>query len=581
MTRSDDLRNKPQALEELGQLASALCEGHITLDQARRLEQLAAASDEARRYFVQYVQLHGELYWDAALSARADELAGVESALQAAQACSRPSSPLADKRKRKARPATRRVGLLATVASVVALLVVMAGLSVLRHRGKDARPVAAPLADARLTAVTDVRWPSQHASIAVGSALSAGRKIELAQGLAEIAFASGARVILEGPASLELTAGNAGILHAGKLAAQVPPRAAGFTVHTPSTTIVDLGTEFGLSVALDGASQVHVFTGSVEVRPGATPQTRTTSRRLAAGEAVAIHLTAGGVAVVERIAMRSDDFARSIGAVAASVPSVANFRGLVARHPRLIHQYTFEGTSRKEKMLDFRDDLHLNEAVMLGGRGRAKVDYSAPGFDPTSEAVAFTRAETSGNTSGVGLQSGVAFYPADDLTVELLLKFDYPPDVAEEGFYSAAVATRADQRDCGFFVMVGRGGRLVHLLDGDADWVETGVQLVSGDWYYLAVTFRARADRTTIDTYLANLTDEKPVLRQVVRGQVAPGRPAASRLGIGKGFDEVVAHAYPWSGAIDEVALYDAVLDPDTIQGHLAALVGGSSPPAP
>ena len=579
MSRSDDLREKPEALEELGQLASALCEGHITPEEARRLEELAGESLEARRYFVQYLQLHGELYWDSALSARADELAGVESALQA-QASAGPSSKVVDGRTATGRPTRRYFGRWAAIVSVVAVLVLVGGVAVFRQRGGDVHQAAAPVAIARLTAVTEARWASQHAPLAVGSALFDGRKIELAQGLAEITFASGARVILEGPALLELTSGNQGILHSGKLVAEVPSRAAGFSLRTPSATIVDLGTEFGVCVGQGGASEVHVFSGTVEVRPGAAPQTREASHRLRAGEAVAISLAAGGAATVEWIAMRSDDFARSISAFASSVPSVANFRGLVARHPRLIHHYTFEGTSRKEKTLDLRGDLHLNEAVMLGGRGRVAMDYTAEGVDPRSEAVALTRAATSGNTLGIGLQSDVAFHPANDLTVELLLKFDHPPDVSEEGFISTAVATRKDQHDCGFFVVVVQEGQLVHLMNGDADWVETGVQLVSGDWYYLAVTFLARSDRTTVNTYIANLSDEKPMLRHVVRGQVAPGTPAASRLGIGKGFDDMAAHAYPWSGAIDEVALYDAVLEGATIRRHLAALVGGSSPQA-
>jgi hypothetical protein len=60
----------------------------------------------------------------------------------------------------------------------------------------------------------------------------------------------------------------------------------------------------------------------------------------------------------------------------------------------------------------------------------------------------------------------------------------------------------------------------------------------------------------------------------VVRDQVVPGTPSASRLGIGKAFDWSTAHAYPWPGALDEVALYNVVLDSETLGRHLAALVG-------
>ena len=57
------------------------------------------------------------------------------------------------------------------------------------------------------------------------------------------------------------------------------------------------------------------------------------------------------------------------------------------------------------------------------------------------------------------------------------------------------------------------------------------------------------------------------------------GVPAASRLGIGKAFDWSVAHAYPWTGALDEVAVYDAVLDRDTLESHLDMLLGSEKAP--
>ncbi len=57
-------------LEELGLLASALCDGQLAPDESARLEQLALESDEARRYLLDYVQLHGELYWQHAAAVR-------------------------------------------------------------------------------------------------------------------------------------------------------------------------------------------------------------------------------------------------------------------------------------------------------------------------------------------------------------------------------------------------------------------------------------------------------------------------------------------------------------------------------
>ena len=277
-------------------------------------------------------------------------------------------------------------------------------------------------------------------------------------------------------------------------------------------------------------------------------------------------------------ASASHRFARTMPIPRPSEGSVAKLRSLVAKHPRLIHHYPFEGTSRPEKCRDCRSDLHLSEAVMHTGRGGGVVGYTAQGLDATTEAIAPFRAKQSGNTVGVGLQSENEFLPPAGMTVELLLKFvaveEIQDEMQDEGFVSAAIATRADGSNCGFLVAVADRGNLIHLLDGDADWVESGVKLAPGDWYYVAVTFRTRSDQTVINTYLANLDNERPAFEHVVENHVAPGVPAASRLGIGKGFDSSTAHAYPWSGSIDEVAVYDDVLDVETLRKHCQALTG-------
>jgi len=53
----------------------------------------------------------------------------------------------------------------------------------------------------------------------------------------------------------------------GTLTARVPAQAKGFTALSPRGMVVDLGTEFGLSVVPGGATTVRVFTGLVEAFP--------------------------------------------------------------------------------------------------------------------------------------------------------------------------------------------------------------------------------------------------------------------------------------------------------------------------
>ncbi len=77
------------------------------------------------------------------------------------------------------------------------------------------------------------------------------------------ALASSSRAV----AGVELVSATTVRLLYGTLTARVPMQARGFTVLAPSGKIVDLGTEFGLSVADGGSTSVKVFTGLVEVFP--------------------------------------------------------------------------------------------------------------------------------------------------------------------------------------------------------------------------------------------------------------------------------------------------------------------------
>jgi hypothetical protein len=90
--------------------------------------------------------------------------------------------------------------------------------------------------------------------------------VELKSGLAELEAAGGVCLILEGPARVRFIDGRRVRLESGRLSARVPRGAEGFRVDTPSSEVVDLGTEFGVSVGGDGSSEVHVLSGTVQAR---------------------------------------------------------------------------------------------------------------------------------------------------------------------------------------------------------------------------------------------------------------------------------------------------------------------------
>lgn len=543
-----------ERFEEMGELLAALCEGQIAPHQAARLEQLAAAAPDARRFFLHYVQLHGELVWD-------------QGAASAPSLSDRPVPA-------SGRPGRRRMRTRWAAALVAASLLLALGwgaIQVLRHGGD--RTAAAPVVVATLSRAIDAQWGG-GAALGEGADLISGQSIQLRGGLAEIAFDSGVRAILDGPARLDLESTRRLFLHHGKLAARVAPQAAGFTVATPSAVVVDAGTEFGVSAEVNGPTEVQVFAGAVEVALPGEAVARPT-RALRAGQGIRVVPSGPGEpGRVEPLADAGRErFVRSLPPHGA--PCAARLRQIVAQHPRLIHHYPFEGATLPERRRDRRGALHLTEAVMGGGRGGGALAWSVPGVDATTRAVAPWRGARQGNSSGVGLQSEGEFHPPPLMTIELLLR--RAPDYNGEAHdVFAAVATRQSRRRCGFLVAAVDQGQLTHLLDGERPWIEAqdGFAFAPGDWYYVAGTFRVEAGRTEINSYAANLSRAERQLTWVVKNQRADGVAPASRLGVGKGFDAELAHAYPWAGELDEIAIYDTVLERATLQEHLESIVG-------
>lgn len=117
---------------------------------------------------------------------------------------------------------------------------------------------------ATLASSIDAVWESQV--LEPGDSLGKGTHF-LVRGYSEITLNNGVRLILEAPIEMEIESVDLVRVHQGRLVARVPKLAIGFTVLTPSSEVVDLGTEFGISVEENGASEVHVLEGEVKARP--------------------------------------------------------------------------------------------------------------------------------------------------------------------------------------------------------------------------------------------------------------------------------------------------------------------------
>ena len=307
---------------ELSRLTAAMCGGVATDIDQDRLERLLEDPKHLRSY-VAAMQLHAELQWrwrraepalsfddchpasdpGVAMPAAADRATPFRTANVAARRVA--FVRLGDLMARWSRLAHRFVRRPATISMLVAALVLATGLTVasgwrIRLSSDRNGLVSSGRIVGRIVDQHRSRW--RHPAFATDQLLgiAAGTRLELAEGLVEIEFTSGARAILQGPAVLVVRSGHAAGLLEGRMTVRydslIRPQKTGnadgestpesppFVVHTPAGAVVDLGTEFGVDVTQDGAAGVQVFEGLVELRPSTAPETLGPIR-LGAGDA--------------------------------------------------------------------------------------------------------------------------------------------------------------------------------------------------------------------------------------------------------------------------------------------------------
>ncbi len=253
---------------ELRRLLAALDEGELTERQEARIEQLVAEDVEARRFYLEFVFLLGQLRWDRVQQKALEASLSNKSAATSPAAATSPLLGFLTDGLRQGMDMlgrTTTVSLLAAAMVLGSLLTLLALWAAPTYRNWIDRSPSAPEPTlvARLVGAADCRWADPHAAPSIGTALFSGEKIEMLSGLAEIKFNSGARVILEGPVVFQCESRKSGFLHGGRLTAKVSGEARGFMIGTPAATVVDLGTEFGVEVNEDRMVSVHVFQGKV------------------------------------------------------------------------------------------------------------------------------------------------------------------------------------------------------------------------------------------------------------------------------------------------------------------------------
>ncbi len=222
--------------EELLELAHGYIEKRLSVKEVTRLEEWLDSDKEARRVFTDFSHDHAVLHWESIPDSEEGE------------------SELEDVSEFRPRrlPTLWQTFAAAAVICLLALVLM--------------RPAGEPVTFATMTSTEAARWESGTLPTSEGARLGQG-SLKLVRGLATIQFDSGAEVILEAPAELELLDTMSCTLVTGTAVAEVDKGAQGFTVHTPTAHVIDYGTRFAVNVhPQTGATQTQVFDGLVEVK---------------------------------------------------------------------------------------------------------------------------------------------------------------------------------------------------------------------------------------------------------------------------------------------------------------------------
>lgn len=121
----------------------------------------------------------------------------------------------------------------------------------------------------------NVQWSASGLQPRKGERLwSNDGPLELKKGSVELRYDEGVVVLIEGPAVFEIDRSRI-FLDYGRLFSSVSELGLGFTVKTPTSQFVDMGTEFAVQADIDGSSELHVMKGNVQMFAGSSGKYRT------------------------------------------------------------------------------------------------------------------------------------------------------------------------------------------------------------------------------------------------------------------------------------------------------------------
>lgn len=508
----------------LQSLIHARLDGEMTPDQHAQLEDALRESWEARRLYLELADQHARLLQQPTVN----------------------TGRLHQQPPPRRKPARWLPSLIAAAAAAIMLLGVA-----LWPRGSHDRE-ATSMGCAMLSRTLDAEFA--NAPIRSGDTVAPGT-IKLSRGLAQIDFFSGATLLIEGAAEIEILSAWEARCISGRLRVHVPPAAKGFRLDAPGMKLEDLGTEFALNVdSTRQSSAVHVFEGEVIAHA---------SNKEPSSLKQGMSLTSGGL---RGAAVSTQDF----------LP-ISELQGLVKQRqarrysewqawsqearkdPRLIAYYIFKHwpDDRWDRLVN-----NFTEPRNPSRAGGAVGVHWAQGRWPEKEALEFkrpgdrVRMNLDGIYKALTLTCWVKVDAVDKTYNSLLLTDGYENgephwQIYENGSLMFSIIYRPDHET--------KGPKHNQMYFSKPVFTTDSL----GRWHHLAVTYDNESGEAI------QYFDGKEISREVSKLHV-PGRPISfGPCEIGNWGLPTQNHPFPirnLNGAIDEFAIYSAALSTNEIE---------------
>ncbi len=542
---------------EIVRLVSDITDGCLTGANIDRLSVLLEESDSALRYYVEWMDVHANLHYELVLG-EIDLLALVprpRAARPEFSGAAAPEGNWSGQLDRTWRLRQHRQLLLLSGAIAAAFLVCFSAVLIRNNslpfgEGGYAKSDAGinPLRTfveepvAVLASAVDAEWEGAKPP-KEGAALGRGT-FRLRRGLAQIEFLSGANVIFEGPADFELRDSMSMACKAGRMRAYVPNHAIGFVVETPSRRVVDLGTEFAVSVRGD-ESEIHVLDGQVRLEglldAGVRPCVLKTGEGFRSDRTSGMGETIGSASAFvgrEQMARLSHE------ASALRQAAWDNYHKELAKDPTLLLDYGFEGHEEWDRVVR-NDGGPLGEQLV----GAIVGCRWTTGRWPWKRALEFKRTSDRIRLNIPGEYESVTFVCW--LRIEGL-----------DRWLSSIVLT--DGHDLGEphwqFTETGQLLLGIKATDVSEDYLTPSVLHISdvGRWIQLACVYDGAGGRVT------HFVDGQPVASHQIQNKIRL-RFGSTQIGnwASEGFKDHSVRTL--NGRIDELLLFDRALTEDEV----------------